>query len=43
MFQGTMQILANAAMRGTEELSMVDDEENVKHEATRGVVDALRW
>ena len=42
MFQGTMQIPANATMRETEELSMVDDEEGIKHEATRGSVDALR-
>ena len=42
MFQGTMQIAANAAMRDTEWLFMVDDEEYVKHEATRGAVDALR-
>ena len=42
MFQGTMQIPANAAMKETEELSMVDVEEGIKHEAIRGVVDALR-
>ena len=42
IFQGTMPILANATMRKTEELSVVDDEENIKHEATRGAVDALR-
>lgn len=41
MFQKTMQIPANAAMRDIDELSMVDDEEDIKHEATRGAVDAL--
>ena len=42
MSQGTMQIPANAAMKETEELSMVDVEEGIKHEAFRGAVDALR-
>ena len=42
MLQGTMQIPANAAMRATDELPMVDDEEGIKHEATRGAVDAFR-